>query len=65
MTGKENAWHGAWVMNKQDEELTDKVMSFEDNEVGLKRKIRVPLEEILMGAKVGKKKKIEGRGSSA
>ena len=42
--GKENAWKGAQVMNKRDEELTDKVMNSEDNEVGLKRKIRAPLE---------------------
>ena len=36
VTGKENAWKGARVMNKRDEELTNKVMSSEDNEVGLK-----------------------------
>ena len=58
--GKENAWKGARVMNKRDEELTNKVMSFEDNEVRLKRKIRAPLEEIPMGEKAGEKQKIEG-----
>ena len=58
MTRKENAWKGARVMNKWDEEFTNKVMSSEDNEVGLKRKICVPLEEISMGEEVGKKQKI-------
>lgn len=55
MTGKENAWNGAWVMNKCEEELTNKVMSSEDKKVGLKRKVCVPLEEILMGEEMGKK----------
>ena len=60
MTGKENAWIEGRGINKRNDESTKKVMNSEVNEGGLKRKIRLPLDEISMGEEVGKKQKIEG-----
>ena len=60
MTGKENAWIEGRGINERNDESTKKVMNPEDIEGGLKRKIRLPLEEISMGEEVGKKQKIEG-----
>ena len=61
MTGKENAWKKVRGINKRNDESTKKLMNSEDNKGGLKRKIHLPLEEILMGEEVGKKQKIKGR----
>ena len=55
VTGKENAWIKGRGINKRNDESIKKVMNSEDNEGGLKRKIRLPLEEISMGKEVGKK----------
>ena len=60
VTGKENAWPEGWGKNKRTDEPTKKVMNSEINEGSLKRKIRLPLDEILMREEVGKKQKIEG-----
>ena len=60
VTGKENAWREGWGKNKRTDEPTKKVMNSESNEGSLKRKIRLPLDEILMREEVGKKQKIEG-----
>ena len=60
VTGKENAWTEGWGINKRNDEPTKKVMNSEVNEGSLKRKIRLPLDEISMGEEVGKKQKIEG-----
>ena len=60
VTGKENAWTEGRGINKRNDESTKNVVNPEDIEGGLKRKIRLPLEEISMGEEVGKKQKIEG-----
>ena len=60
VTGKENAWTEGWGINKRNDEPTKKVMNSKVNEGSLKRKIRLPLDEISMGEEVGKKQKIEG-----
>nr|POE61200.1 hypothetical protein CFP56_34361 [Quercus suber] len=46
LTGKENAWKEVRGINKMNNESIKKVMNSEDNEGGLKQKIRLPLEEI-------------------
>ncbi|KAK9998771.1 hypothetical protein SO802_018374 [Lithocarpus litseifolius] len=63
VTEKENAWKEVRGINKTNDTSTKKVTNSQDNEGGLKRKVRLPLEEIRMEEEVGKKTKNRGGGS--
>nr|POE52498.1 hypothetical protein CFP56_35025 [Quercus suber] len=58
--GKENAWKKGRDTNKGDVEVNEMMMKSEDDEVGSKRKSRLPLVDITMEEEAVKKQKMEG-----
>nr|POE81447.1 hypothetical protein CFP56_05945 [Quercus suber] len=58
--GKENAWKKGRDTNKGDVEVNEMMMKSEDDEMGSKRKSRLPLVDITMEEEAVKKQKMEG-----